>query len=438
MQYEEAMQYIHSIAWTGSRPGLERINELCTLMHHPERTLKYIHVVGTNGKGSFCRMLSEVFTAAGYKTGLFTSPYIETFNERMQIDGEDITNDELAEITGYVKPLADRMTDLPTEFELITAVGFEYFRRNCCDVVVLEAGLGGRLDSTNVIPSPELVVVTGIDYDHTAILGDTLAKIAAEKAGVIKPDTTVLFGEGLPEAEKVIHETTRRICGEDAYHRTDYTRIENPATSLDGSDFSFAPFGRIHLTMLGIYQFHNAANVLTAIELLRMKGYTIPDSAVYKGMARAKWKARFEILNREPLILYDGAHNPQGIAAADVNIRRYLTELTSSGKIHLLMGVLADKDYRAMIRTLAPYAAHVVTITPPSPRALDASETAAVFLENGVTAIPAETVAQGVCLAADGAKREKMPLFILGSLYLYGDVKKALTAYLADKNIKNK
>ena len=428
MQYEEAMQYIHRISWTGSRPGLTRIEELCAKLGHPERTLQYIHVVGTNGKGSFCRMLSAVLTAAGYKTGLFTSPYIETFNERMQIDGENIGNDELAAITGEVKPFADTMADPPTEFELITAVGFEYFRRNRCDIVVLEAGLGGRLDSTNVIPSPELVVVTGIDYDHMAILGDTLTKIAAEKAGVIKPKTTVLFGEGAPEAESVIRETTEQICGKSAYHRTDYSRIERPATSLDGTTFSFAPFGKLRLSMLGMYQLRNAANVLTAIELLRNKGYAIPDEAVRQGLAGAEWKARFEILSRDPLVLYDGAHNPQGIAAAEENIRRYLAPLTRSGKVELLMGVLADKDYRAMIHAVSPYAAHVVTITPTSPRALDAAMTAAIFRENGVEAVSVGSVQEGVRLAVEAARKEKMPLFILGSLYLYGDVKKALAA----------
>ncbi len=428
MRYDEAMAYIHHISWTGSRPGLTRIEELCEKLNHPERGLKYIHVVGTNGKGSFCRMLSSVLTAAGYKTGLFTSPYIETFNERMQIDGENIGNDELAAITGYVKPFADTMADPPTEFELITAVGFEYFRRNRCDVVVLEAGLGGRLDSTNVIPSPELVVVTGIDYDHMAILGDTLAKIAAEKAGVIKKGTMVLFGEGAPEAETVIREAAERICGTDAYHRTDYGRIGCFTTSLDGTTFSFAPFGEIRLSMLGLYQLHNAANVLTAIELLRGKGYAIPDAAVHSGLAAAKWKARFEILSHDPLILYDGAHNPQGIAAAEENIRRYLAPLTQSGRVQLLMGVLADKDYRVMIRTLSPYSAHVVTITPPSPRALDAAMTAVIFRENDVAAEPAKSVEEGVRLAVEMARKEKIPLFILGSLYLYGDVKKALAA----------
>ena len=429
MRYEEAMAYIHHISWTGSRPGLARIHELCEKMDHPERELQYIHVVGTNGKGSFCRMLSSILTAAGYKTGLFTSPYIETFNERMQIDGENIGNDELAAITGYVKGFADTMADPPTEFELITAVGFEYFRRNRCDIVVLEAGLGGRLDSTNEIPCPVLSVVTGIDYDHMAILGDTLPKIAAEKAGIIKPGTTVLFGEGAPEAEAVIRETTEKICGAQAYHHTDYSRIADAETSLNGTTFTFAPFENIHLLMLGVYQLHNAANVLTAVEILRDKGYKIPDEAVRAGLAEAKWKARFEVLSHDPLIVYDGAHNPQGIAAAEENIRQYLAPLTQDGKVRLLMGVLADKDYRTMIATLAPYAKSVVTITPPSPRALDAADTAAIFREHGVAAAPAASVDEGVQMAVDGAKREKTPLFILGSLYLYGAVKESLSAY---------
>ena len=429
MRYEEAMAYIHRISWTGSRPGLARIHELCEKMNHPERELQYIHVVGTNGKGSFCRMLSSILTAAGYKTGLFTSPYIETFNERMQIDGANITNDELAAITGYVKGFADTMADPPTEFELINAVGFEYFRRNRCDVVVLEAGLGGRLDSTNEIPCPVLSVVTGIDYDHMAILGDTLPKIAAEKAGIIKPGTTVLFGEGAPEAEAVIRETTDRICGAQAYHRTDYSRIALAETSLDGTTFTFAPFGKLRLSMCGMYQLRNAANVLTAVELLRDKGYKIPDDAVRDGLASAKWKARFEVLSRDPIIVYDGAHNPQGSAAAEANIRQYLAPLTPDGKVHLLMGVLADKDYRTMIAALAPYAKSVVTITPPSPRALDAADTAAIFREHGVSAAPAKSVDEGVTMAVDGAKQDHVPLFILGSLYLYGAVKESLSAY---------
>ena len=194
MNYSEALEYIHSICWTFTKPGLERISALCEKLGNPQDDLKFVHVAGTNGKGSFCSMLESVLRHAGYKTGLFTSPYIKVFNERMQFCGENISDEELAEITEYVKPFADSMEDKPTEFELITAIGFEYFKRKNCDVVILEAGMGGRLDSTNIIKSSLLSVITGIALDHVAFLGDTPEKIAAEKAGIIKAGGCVLFG----------------------------------------------------------------------------------------------------------------------------------------------------------------------------------------------------------------------------------------------------
>lgn len=430
MNYEEAMQYIHSISWTGSRPGLERIGELCEKMHHPEDALKFIHVAGTNGKGSFCCMLSNILTAAGYKTGLFTSPYIETFNERMQIDGKNIGNEELAEITEYVKQFADTMMDPPTEFELITAVAFEFFRRRECDYVVLEAGLGGRLDSTNIIKKAILSVITGIDLDHTAVLGETTAEIAREKAGIIKPDTKVLFGEGDQEAEAVIHETCTRIAGENAWHRTDYSRISDVSTTLDGTVFTYGTWENVNMHLLGLYQLKNCANVLSAVEILRESGLAISDASVYEGINNARWKARFEKLSENPLILFDGAHNPQGITAAAENIRRYLIQPEFGDKIILTMGVLRDKDYPSMIAALAPLCESVVTITPPNPRALSAEETAEEFRIHGVHAEGAESLANGVSKAFTLAKEKNKPLVILGSLYIYGEVKEALAALL--------
>ena len=192
MTYEEALSYIHGVSWTFCKPGLERISELCERLGNPQRNLKFVHVVGTNGKGSFCSMLSSVLISAGYRTGLYTSPYIVEFNERMQVDGKSIQNDTLAQLTARVKPIADAMTDKPTEFELITAIAFLYFKEAGVDLVVLEAGMGGRLDSTNVIENPLLSVITGVSVDHEAFLGDTIEKIAYEKAGVIKSGVPVL------------------------------------------------------------------------------------------------------------------------------------------------------------------------------------------------------------------------------------------------------
>ena len=206
MNYPESLEYIHSINWCFCKPGLERIRELCERLGNPQRELKFVHVAGTNGKGSSCAMLESVLRAAGYKTGLYTSPYITVFNERMRINGENISDEELAEITTFIRPIADAMKDKPTEFELITAVAFEYFKRNGCDVVVLEAGMGGRLDSTNIIESSLLSIITGIALDHTAFLGDTVEKIAGEKAGIIKSGCPVLFGGDDDSARSVIKE----------------------------------------------------------------------------------------------------------------------------------------------------------------------------------------------------------------------------------------
>ncbi|MBR5446431.1 MAG: bifunctional folylpolyglutamate synthase/dihydrofolate synthase [Clostridia bacterium] len=425
MTYEEAMAYIHSVNWLGSRPGLERITVLCEKLGHPEKDLRFIHVGGTNGKGSFCCMLQNILTAAGYRTGLYTSPYIERFNERMQIDGESIADEELAALTGEVKAAADTMDDQPTEFELITALCFLYFRNHHCDYVVLEVGLGGRLDSTNIIDTPVLAVITGIDFDHTAILGDTSAAIAAEKAGIIKPSCPVLFGEGDGEAESVIRakaETTGSV-----YRRTDYTKITDVRLAPDATVFSFGGFRDVTLHMLGLYQLKNAANVLTAVEILRASGLTLPDGAVYAGLAKAHWPARFEKLMETPLVIYDGAHNPQGIRGAVENIETYLAPAAEDGKVVLCMGVLRDKDYPDMIGRLAPLAAQVFTITPDNPRALPADETAAVFRTLGTPAEPADTLESGVQAALRFAGESGRPMVVLGSLYIYGDVKKALS-----------
>lgn len=428
MTYEEAMTYIHSVQWLGSRPGLSRITELCEKLGHPERELHFIHVGGTNGKGSFCCMLASILKEAGYRTGLYTSPYIERFNERMQIDGEPISDTELATLTEQVKAVADTMDDPPTEFELITALCFLYFRDHHCDYVVLEVGLGGRLDSTNIIPSPLLAVITGIDLDHTALLGDTTAAIAAEKAGIIKQGCPVLFGEGDEDAANVIEKKAAEMGG--VFVRADYRDIHNAQLSADKTVFSWKNWENITLHMLGLYQLHNCVNVLTAVEMLRSLGLTLPEDAVYTGLAKAHWPARFEKLMEEPLVFYDGAHNPQGIRGAVRNIRAYLSPTQADGKVVLCMGVLKDKDFGHMIASLAPLADKVFTITPDNPRALSATETAKVFRDCGTDAVAYDTLDSGVGAALAYAKETGRPLVILGSLYLYGDVKKALFMHI--------
>ena len=423
MTYEEALAYIHSVDWKGSRPGLERISELCERLGHPERDLTFIHIAGTNGKGSVSAMLDSILRAAGYRVGLFTSPYIERFNERIRFAGADISDGDLARDTETVKACADRMADSPTEFELITAIAFVYYRRMGCDYVVLECGLGGRLDSTNVITTPVLSIITGIALDHCAILGDTAEKIAAEKAGIIKPGVPVLLGEAEDGAAAVI----RNKAAEEGspFFRTDFSRISGIRADLSGTSFRFGEAG-IRTALTGLYQTRNTATVLTAVGLLREAGVSVPEEAVTEGLRNVRWKARFEVLQeKDPPVIYDGAHNPQGIAGAAENIRNLLSPLTEDGRVGLLMGVMADKDYRDMIRTLSAYAAFAVTVRPDNPRSLDPETAAREFRSAGVEAESFGDLEEAVRRAYGMAWERKIPLVCLGSLYMYADVKRA-------------
>jgi dihydrofolate synthase/folylpolyglutamate synthase len=416
VNYEEALEYIHGISWTFCKPGLERIAALCKALGDPQKKLKFIHIAGTNGKGSTSAMLESILREAGYKTGLFTSPYIRTFNERMRVDGENISDDELAEITEYVRPFADAMTDKPTEFELISAVAFEYFKRNNCDVVVLEAGMGGRLDSTNVIEKSLLSIITGIALDHTAFLGDTVEKIAAEKAGIIKQSCPVLFGGEDEAAERVICERAAEMNA--PFSRVDRSTLVLQSQTLDGTIFDFEKYKNMQIRMLGSYQPRNAATVLSAIDILKESGFCIPDSAVSRGLEATRWQARFEVISKEPLVIFDGAHNPEGIAAAVESIQHYFGEK----RVYALTGVLRDKDYNIIATDIAKVASRAFTLTPDNPRALSAEEYAEVLREKGVAATPYPSISEALIAAREAAERDGVPLICMGSLYLYSSI----------------
>lgn len=416
MNYQEALEYIHGISWTFCKPGLERISELCGAIKDPQKKLKFIHIAGTNGKGSTSAMLESVLREAGYKTGLFTSPYIRTFNERMRVNGENISDEELAQITEYVRPFADAMTDKPTEFELISAIAFEYFRRNGCDVVVLEAGMGGRLDSTNVIESSLLSIITGIALDHTAFLGDTVEKIAAEKAGIIKAGCPVLFGGEDKSAETVIRERAEALGSRLSV--VDRSSLEIISEDLCGTVFDFGGYKNLKIGLLGSYQPKNASTVLAAIDLLRKSGLDVPDSAVLSGLEKTRWAARFEVISKEPLVIFDGAHNPEGVAAAVDSIQRYFGEK----RVFVLSGVLRDKDYNIIARDISRVASRAFTLTPENPRTLSAAEYAEVLRGKGVEATPYCSIYEALDAATEQAAKEGAPLFCLGSLYTYSSV----------------
>ena len=423
MNYEEALAYIDSYSFLGSRPGLSRIRELCALLGNPQDALRFIHVAGTNGKGSFCAMTAAVLRAAGYRTGLYTSPYILRFNERMSVDGVDIPDEELAELTALVAGLVGEMTDKPTEFEIITAIAFEYFRRHNCQYVVLEVGMGGRLDATNLIAPPVLSVITGIALDHTKILGDTVEKIAAEKAGIIKPGTPVLWGGEDAGAEKVIRETAARVGV--PFWAARESEPTDVRCDLDGTTLSLPGHPAVHIPLLGVYQVKNLRTVLCAVDLLRREGLSLPEEAVRAGLSSVRWPGRFEKLSENPLILSDGAHNPQGIAEAVKTVRTYFP----GEKVLFLTAVMADKNYPLMIKELSPLAQEVFTFAPTdTPRALPAEAYAREFEKNGVKATPFPSAQSALSAALAVAKKTGRPIFSLGSLYMYADVRAAQKA----------
>lgn len=434
MTYTQALDYIHSVCWKGSRPGLSRITELCCRLGNPQDNLKFIHVAGTNGKGSTCAMLDSILRAEGLRVGLFTSPFILTFNERMRVNGQNIPDDVLAEVTEMVKPHADQMADAPTEFELITAIAFVYFLKEKCDVVILEAGMGGRLDSTNIIKSKNtlLSIITGIAMDHTAFLGDTPEKIAYEKAGIIKAGVPVLFGGhhapiggdgGGVDCQAVANVIQAVATEKNApYAETDFSRLKNVQCDLSGCVFDFGDMDQLYIPLLGVYQPYNAATVLTAVEMLTYRGMPTGVESIRKGLSNVTWQGRFEILCKEPLVISDGGHNPEGVDAAVAGVKQYL----GGEKVYLLTGVMADKDFTPMVRRMAEVAERVFAVRPNNDRAMAAIDYAHIFEDMGIPAKGYDSIAEAVFDAMDACLEEHKTLLCLGSLYMYGEVREAV------------
>ena len=417
MNYTQALEYIHSVSWRGSVPGLSRIRELCERMGHPEKGLRCIHIAGTNGKGSTAAYLTSILRAAGYRVGTFTSPYVRTFNERIAIDGRPVSNYLLAKAVEAAKPHADAMADRPTEFELITAVGFEIFRRKKVDVVVLEVGLGGRYDSTNIIKSPLLSVITGIAFDHMQLLGNTLGAIASEKAGILKQNCPAVMARLADEAKQVLEAEAKAQNA--PITEVDPDAITVHADTLLGIEMDYKERKNLHTSLIGGYQPRNIALVCEAVDALCKVGVQISEDALYEGISTAKWPARFELLSSEPPVVFDGGHNEEGVRAAIETAKHVFGE-----KVIILTGVMADKAYAPMADLIAPVAREVFTLKPDNPRAMEADALAAVYAERGVPAKGYPTIAAALQAARARAKKLGAPLLILGSLYLYKDIYK--------------
>ncbi len=422
MTAEQAIEYIHSVCWKGSIPGLGRTQKLLSLMGDPHKKLKFVHIAGTNGKGSTAAMTASILRKAGYRTGLYTSPYIYRFHERMQVDGVEISDQDLAEITAWVKPLAQSMEESPTEFELVSCIAFEYFLRQKCDIVVLEVGMGGALDSTNVIDVPEVAVITNIGLDHTDVLGKTVEEIARTKAGIFKKGGSAVVYRSTPSVEAVFEE----VCADRnvALKKADFEGIHLISRGLEGQVFDCGQRKALELPLLGDHQLHNAAVVLSVADALIEKGWNISEENIRDGIRTVSWPGRFDVMRRDPLFIIDGGHNPQCIEALVKNIEDYLKDR----KVIVLTGVLADKDYADMYKPVMPLVQEFVCITPPNPRKLEAALLAQYLQDAGVAATACDSIENGVRTAIKKAGKDGVVL-CFGSLYSIGSIRDALDKF---------
>ena len=413
-RYVTAKELLKKASRSGSRLGLERIYELACKLGDPQKDLKIIHVAGTNGKGSFSAMLSAVLTAQGYKTGMFSSPAMLDYTDQYRINGRCISEELFAETLLKVSAAAESMEDQPTEFELLTAAAFLLFKEQCCDYAVIECGMGGDGDSTNIITSPLLSVITNVALDHCAFLGSTTAEIAAHKAGIIKQGRPVYFGGDDKAAFDVISEVAKQK-GSTLYRPVSLEQI----TSKDGRFTVCFKGNSFTLPLSGTYQLKNLTNVLSCVEILKNEGVEISDSAVKKGLESVRWEGRFETLLTEPTVIFDGAHNPDGMTELCRSIKAVFPET----KPAILIGVLADKDYSLYCEMLKPLVCRAFAIAPVNHRALSPEVLSECFNRGGIECKPFVSIESGFEAAYGFCRRENIPLLVIGSLYLYKDIR---------------
>lgn len=422
MNYDEALNFIHSRDKFGSRPGMERIEALCAAFGNPQDKLKYVHVAGTNGKGSTCHMIASVLKAAGYRVGLFTSPFVIDFRERIQLNGEMIAKSELAEIIAEIKPVVEKFSEEgiePTEFEIITAAAFLYFLRQECDIVVLEVGLGGLLDSTNIIKNSEVSVITSISLDHTDILGDTLLKIAEHKCGIFKEGGKVV---SYPQADFAVERFIKEKAKEKncEYFQHELSKIRLVREEIDGSTIIYAGC-TFKIPLTGKHQIYNFATAVAAINVLKKNGWQISAKNLIDGISSVKIPARTEIVSRSPLTIIDGGHNAEGIDALCASLKRFC----SDKKIFAVYGMMRDKDFHYSAERLAPLCERIYATQASNPRSLDAKSLAAE-LKPFCRSVKAESSPKKAFERALKKAKKDDVVLVCGSLYLASDVKSFL------------
>ncbi|MGO1369184.1 MAG: bifunctional folylpolyglutamate synthase/dihydrofolate synthase [Senegalia sp. (in: firmicutes)] len=425
MNYEKALEFIHGTRKFGSKLGLDNIRKLLELLDNPHEKLKFIHIAGTNGKGSTTTFISSILTESGYNVGTFTSPYLEVFNERIKINDRNIENNRLSEVTEKVKIKVQMMLDEgynhPTEFEIVTAIAFVYFLEEKVDMVVLEVGLGGRYDSTNIINNPLISVITSISMDHMDILGDTIEKIAYEKAGIIKENSMVISYPQVEGAKNVLLNVSKEKNSNISF--LDFNSIKIDEYNDSGGLFSFSHQGNLYsdlkINLIGKYQIYNASLAIKTLLILNdMKKINISEENIKNGLKNAKWMGRLEIISNNPKVIIDGAHNEEGAKSLVSNIKK----IFDYNKLILVMGMLEDKDIDKILSIISPYADSIIATEPRVPRALSSEELVERIEKFNKNVVSEKDIKKAIDLAYK--KYNKRDLIVIsGSLYLIGEVR---------------
>lgn len=402
MNNREFEEYLNELTSYGIKPGLDRIRTLCEKLGNPQDKLKFIHVAGTNGKGSVCAYVSNILYQAGIKVGRFTSPAVFEYRERYWINGRDVSKAALCRNMEIVKNAATEMTsqgmEAPTLFEVETALAFCIFLEAGCEIVVLECGMGGEQDSTNIIKAPLVSVLTSISMDHSRILGNSVEAIAKQKSGIIKRGGHVVTISSSAEVLSVIKAKA-------ALERNDITIVDkdslkNVHWGLKTSSFDYGKYKNLKISMVGTYQTENAALAVTVVDALKKEKIKVDEESIRKGLLETTWPGRFQIIGKKPMVILDGAHNEDGAKKLAESVEFFLHNEKDAGKIILIYGVLADKEYEKITKIMAPCGSHVITVTPPNNnRALPAKDLA----ENVSTVNKMVSVASSVTEAVEMA-----------------------------------
>lgn len=425
MKYQEAMEYIEACAGYGIVPGLDTIRELLFRLGNPERELSFIHIAGTNGKGSTLFFVSNILAANGYRVGRYLSPTIFEYRERFQMNGKPISKAAFGRLTERVAEAAEAMAAKghphPTPFEIDTALAFLYFKEKNCDFVVLETGLGGLMDATNVVENTRVTILTSISRDHMAFLGESLAEIAAQKAGIIKKASYVVALEGEPEVEEVIREAVEERQAKEVsfVHKAD---LRNCHYGLEKQRFSYKNYKQMEITLAGQYQLVNAALALEAVEALKKQGVSLKEEKIRQGLAVGNWPARFQILQKKPYFIVDGAHN-EGAAK---ELRKSLEFYFTNKRILYIMGMFRDKECAKVIDLTCDLADHIITVQAKgNSRALPALELATLISEKHPKVTVADSVEEAVELSLLLADKDTV-IVAFGSLAYLGDCIRAV------------